>query len=334
MVIATVRRESSSDEWRRVLEAAPDALLAVDAAGKIAYANATAESLLGYGVPELVGMEVGRLVPERVLVEYRRRRSADRAERRRSLGPTFTLPVQRADGSEVLVDVTMSAFSVGDARMVIAAVRDATARHNAEQERTRSERDRIAGDLHDDVLQSIYAVGLDLQALRSDQGLSKDAAIDRAIGELHGVIADLRAYMERLLGTDQPAATDGDMLVARLRSLLHAYGSRPRWHLDLDLTGEVNGHTAEQLYLVAKELISNVARHADADDAWITVRSSPKAIELVVEDNGTGFDIDARTGTSFGLVNLQHRTEALRARVTIKSQRDAGTIVTVQVPVR
>jgi PAS domain S-box-containing protein len=136
-----------------LLEAAPDAILAVDASGRVVLVNAQAECLFGYRRSELVGQPVEVLVPHGVRelhVAHRMRFIAD--PRPRPMGTGLQLAARRKDGSEFPVEISLSALAVEQGLLVSASVRDITDRIEAQAERerllARAERDRLERRSH------------------------------------------------------------------------------------------------------------------------------------------------------------------------------------------
>ncbi|MCA9612643.1 MAG: diguanylate cyclase [Sandaracinus sp.] len=121
-----------------VVDQAPDALLLVDDEGWVAFANRAACALFGYDAAELVGLPVERLMPERFRDEHRQHRERfQRAPRSRPMGVGGRLPVLRADGTEVMTEVSLAPVrATGGRHGVVVALRDATD-HVREEERLR-----------------------------------------------------------------------------------------------------------------------------------------------------------------------------------------------------
>jgi PAS domain S-box-containing protein len=129
-------RKQSEERFRLAVEAAPAAMFLVDEGGKIAYANALAERLLGYAQSELVGKSIEELVPRRLRAahpQYRQRFLRD--PRPRPMGEGRELFAQRKDGSEVPVEIGLSPFETPTGTLVLAAVTDITQRRTLEQQR-------------------------------------------------------------------------------------------------------------------------------------------------------------------------------------------------------
>ena len=142
----------SEGTFRALLDAAPDAIVAVDADGLIVLANRRAEALFGYGREELLGQPVEIVVPDSVRAAHPALRARYAAgPRPRPMGAGLQLAARRKDGTEFPVDVSLSAVETGDGLIVSAAVRDVTDRIEAEAERERlhalAERERFRAEL-------------------------------------------------------------------------------------------------------------------------------------------------------------------------------------------
>lgn len=193
-------------------------------------------------------------------------------------------------------------------------------------------RDAIARDLHDDIIQSVYAAGLALRAARAQDPLSKDEAIDRASAQLNSVIGDLRAFIQQLsAGPEEVEPTE--LLAARLRSLISERTGQVQWELRDDLSrASLKPGVERQLYLVARELVSNVERHANARHASLTLQQSDDVIELEVRDDGCGFERSEINPDAVGLRSIEQRIAELGGSLLIESARDDGTVARATVP--
>lgn len=193
-------------------------------------------------------------------------------------------------------------------------------------------RDAIARDLHDDVIQAIYAVGLGLRTGRAGDGEAKDQAIDRASAELQAVIADLRAYIHRL-EADPNALEPDTMLEERLYELISHGGSELAWQLDIALGDrQLEPQLGRQIYLIAREMISNVVRHANAKTASLSLLSEGETLVIAVHDNGRGFDRSAVPDSAVGLRSIEQRVADLDGSALIESSPGDGTAITATLP--
>lgn len=195
-------------------------------------------------------------------------------------------------------------------------------------------RDEIARDLHDDLIQSIYAVGLGLRTAESAEPTRQRYALQRAIDDMNTVIRDLRAYISDLSRPPTALSSTG-MLARRIRALLEDRGTRPSWHAHVDF-GELHltRPLERQLYLIVREAVSNVQRHAEATAAWLTLEPREGGLVLEVRDNGRGFDRATVPLDSVGLRSIDERVSDLGGSVMIESRPGLGTRLMATFPVQ
>ena len=188
------------------------------------------------------------------------------------------------------------------------------------------ERDAIARDLHDDLIQSIYAVGLSLRAALSAQPDEIRRALSKGVDDLSAVIRDLRSFIAQLSAAP-PTVSSQEMLAMRIRALLAGI-SRPTWDIDVDFGGGPLARQLErQLYMIVREAVSNVVRHADAHTASLALRREGDRLRLEVRDDGVGFDRSAVPVDSVGLRSIERRVADLGGSVVIDSAPGHGTSI-------
>ena len=199
------------------------------------------------------------------------------------------------------------------------------------------ERERIGMDLHDGIIQSIYAVGLGLDYARSisDAPDQTRLKIEQAIQGLNSTIRDLRTYILDL----RPRQFRGEDLMEGLRRLVdefHANGLQ-----NVILAGPENGlaglpiANATALFHIAQESLANIAKHARASQTTVHVWTAPERVLLEIADNGQGFDLHKMSVTlGHGLSNMHTRAHKVGGDVEITSDPGAGTTVLAWVPLR
>ncbi|BCT74802.1 histidine kinase [Sinomonas cyclohexanicum] len=196
-----------------------------------------------------------------------------------------------------------------------------------------TDRDRIARDLHDVVIQRLFAAGLSLQGLRRfvAQGADGERAaekIDSITGDLDETIAALRTTIYSL-----NEARNGDSLSARLVRVvqegMEELPTTPRVELLGPIDTAVSVALADQALAVLTEGVSNVARHANADSLWVTARVADGEFEIVVADDGRGVGDTTRRS---GLKNVQERAAALGGSFELGPAEDGGTRLRWAVP--
>jgi signal transduction histidine kinase len=204
-------------------------------------------------------------------------------------------------------------------------------RKDAERVAVFADRDRIARQLHDLVIQRLFATGMSLQATTGMMpegpavariGQAVDA-LDETIKEIRSSIFTLQTHpaRESLPGMRAQIMTVTDEMTAAL-------GFAPSLRLDGGLDGQVPDHSGQDMLLALREALSNAARHAQASKVDVTV-SGGNELVLVVQDNGSGIGDTSRRS---GLANLQHRAEALGGQLRLDQAEGGGTRLEWRVP--
>ena len=198
------------------------------------------------------------------------------------------------------------------------------------------ERLRISRDLHDGIIQSIYAVGLtleDVPDLMAEDREEATARIDRAIDRLHTTIRDIRTF---IVGLEGPADLT---LVEAIEAVVAETPPAPGLAIDLDLgaadavEGRLSMEASHELLQIVREALSNTARHSGAAHATLSLRLEGDALTLRVEDDGRGFDPTKPLAQGhLGLANLRERAGAVGGRISIDSQPGKGTRIIVRLP--
>jgi signal transduction histidine kinase len=198
------------------------------------------------------------------------------------------------------------------------------------------ERERIGMDLHDGIIQSIYAIGLTLEyakLLVKEDPPETASRIEQAIDGLNAAIRDLRSYILDL----QPSRIPTDDLESALDRLVKEFKANTLVEADLHLEDDVLDHVGKQagmrFFLIAQEALANIAKHAQASRVLVTLRRINEQISLQIIDNGQGFDIDRQPDVlGHGLSNMAERAQQAGGEFEIVSSEGDGTTVTVRVP--
>ncbi len=263
--------------------------------------------------------------------------------RRGGIGPAIFVALRvrgRATGTLMVANLKGGrTFDPGTVRLVEtfadqASVAMAYVRAQADVRRVglMEERERIARELHDGVIQSLFAVGMGLQGTALRTGSPEQSArIEGAVGELDNVIRDLRNYIFGL----RPGILADRQLDQALRGLGEEVqaGSRARVEVDIDadLAASLSGRSHEIVQLT-REALSNMARHANAKNSSVRlVRAGQNAV-LTIEDDGTGFDT-REDSHGDGLRNMRERVSGLGGKLQITSTKGKGTSLRITFPV-
>jgi len=235
-------------------------------------------------------------------------------------------------------------FSAADQALVELLAKHAglaidNARLNArlQQMRVVEERQRIGMDLHDGIIQSIYAVGLmlayvDGQLMDGDTEGAR-AKVQQSIAGLNDAIRDIRAYILDL----RPRRFEGNDLVAGLQQLLSEFKSNTLMAVDFTASPEVNRALSPEarlaIFHIAQEALSNAAKHSRASSVQVALTSDQDSVRFAVKDNGQGFvPKPGQQRLGHGLSNMQDRVQALGGHLTVESSSGEGTEIAFTLP--
>ncbi len=197
------------------------------------------------------------------------------------------------------------------------------------------ERERLSQDLHDNLLQSLYAVGMGLELTKQKtQRLSQTNAkrLEGTIGQLNGVIREVRNFIPRV----QPPPVQEGTVADAIRSLVNSFittGAGPvALTIDDRAAGGLSSEQSLHVLAITKEALSNSVRHAKATQRSVMLRQESGKVRLEVSDNGRGFETARRHNQGMGLRNMRARARKLRARLTITSALNKGSKITLFLP--
>jgi two-component system sensor histidine kinase DevS len=241
---------------------------------------------------------------------------------------------------------TPTHFSEHDAKLLQAfanlaaiAVENARLYEQVQSLAVLEERQRIGMDLHDGVIQSIYAVGLNLEECSEEvfnQPQDVRVRLEKAINDLNQVIKDIRNYIFDL----HPRALESTNLTDALSALLRELRVNSLVEANLvvdggrDLSSILTEDQVTNLFHIAQEALTNVQKHARAStvEARLTTRNG--VLRLAIADNGVGFAPGRASGPGHrGLRNMAERAQSLGGRFSLKSAPGKGTSVVVEVPI-
>jgi two-component system sensor histidine kinase DevS len=198
------------------------------------------------------------------------------------------------------------------------------------------ERDRIGMDLHDGIIQSIYAVGLTLEHARllmKEDPVQSTSRIEQAVKDLNHTIRDIRAYILDL----RPRQLNNENLMQGIQRLVHEFRANTLVDVitkgpedDLSLLPEPQ---AEALFHICQEALANIAKHARAHRVDVSVWMTMDRVLLEVKDDGRGFDPEkVKLTIGHGLSNMETRASNAGGEVDITAELGSGTSVLAWVP--
>ena len=220
---------------------------------------------------------------------------------------------------------------------------DITARKKIEQALIESEqrlrlafedRERLSLDLHDHVIQSIYAIGMALETtmiLIENDPKRAACKLQKGIADLNAVITQLRDYVDwggkNIIKAEQLSQALDD-LVRTMPS------TNFEIELEIDSSGveELTDHMATHIVHIVREALTNTLRHADAKSSKVSLSRTTERWHLDVHDDGVGFDLKAKNGSGWGLRNMAARAAKLNAKFQIISECGKGTRISLDIP--
>ena len=258
-------------------------------------------------------------------------------------GPAFFVPLRVPGGVKgTLMVANLKGGSIFDeaSRQIVESFADQASvvieydRAQAELRRLglMEERERIAKELHDGVIQSLFAVGMSLQGTAIMAGSGEmSTRIEHAVEELDQVIRDLRNYIFGL----RPGILADRQLDQALRVLGEELQSRSdlavEVHIDPSLAATLSSRSAEIVQLT-REALSNVARHAQATQATVSLAKRGSRAVLSVEDDGVGFDAGGDS-KGHGMRNMRQRAATLGGTLGVTSKTGKGTRLRISFPI-
>lgn len=326
---------------RRVVEESPDGLLLCAQDGSIVFVNEALCRLTGYRADQLLGHNVDMLVPlDSRANHHALRTNYVRDPRPRPMGRGLTLQAMRADGTLVAVEISLSPVVRNEDKLTIASVRDITERLE-EAERLRntqemlalsSERERIARDLHDTVLQRLFGLGLELQAVAMNDVSPNRARLETAVDEIDTIIKEIRTSVFTL-GAARREGSLGQELGDIIAQSARVLGFSPRLSIQGPVENLISASLRPDLTAVLREALANVARHARANQVFVDIEVRDYKLVLRIVDNGIGLPSRDGSASGNGLNNLHTRAAAHRGTCRVESGPDGGTTLEWTVPI-
>jgi PAS domain S-box-containing protein len=357
-ISAAVRNQTLLKEQENrlsvIIHNSMDAIITIGADENILIFNTAAEVMFGYLARDALKMPLSRLIPQSSRAAHHAHVLAfsHSGGSARKMGAKLVLKGLRANGEEFPVDASISrANSSGKVYMTV-ILRDLTKQVEAEKELAlaraelrelsiasqtarEEEKSRISRELHDELGQNLTALKMDLSwlqshtsndlAARNERILAMQKVLDSTVVATRRIAADLRPLMLDDLG-----------LIAALEWLTQDFTRRSSvpcsLHVDEDVI-EFDTGIQSALYRAVQECLTNIARHAQATQINIEIRTSRTAVNLQILDNGVGMSSEARTKRgSFGLIGMRERIYILGGKVAIDSHLGEGTKVSIELP--
>ena len=336
---------------RQIIDTDPNFIFAKDRDGRFLLANKAVAEAYGTTVDGLIGKTDADFNPNRDEVEFFAQKDLEVLD---SLQERFIPEEKITDAAghvrwlqtvkRPLLDDT------GRVTMVLGASTDITARKDMELALRRresdlraamAERERISEDLHDGILQSIYAVGLGLEACKpliakqpKRSAVKLKTELQRTIGQLNHVLEEVRNFITGL----ESHILDGQEFDAVLRTMVQtlatSYSVPCRVTVEKAAAQRLSTEQAYHVMNVAREALSNSFRHSHARKIALSLKCLRRSVRLSVVDDGVGFNPSAVRDTGHGLANMESRASKLGGTFTLRSKPRGGTRIILDLPMR
>ncbi len=356
----------SADLARGALDAAPDAMIIIDATGIIRSASRRVSDLFGYSHEEVIGRSIESLMPKRFRTGHVKLRQAYiEAPRARSMGESLALFGLRRDGSEFPVEISLSPIQEGERTLVAAAIRDATIRRRVEAELEEARENAVRADqakgrflatASHDLRQPLQTLALLNGALRR---IVRDVDATEALSQQEQAIGAMSRLLNALLdiskiesGAVKPVVSNFKVatLLEGLRREFDSLAAAKGLELQVQ-SSEVFAHSDPSLVeQLLKNLVSNAVKYTREGRVVLRARRQGLSVRIEVQDTGVGIPAEqiayiydefyqvgvpansSRDGYGLGLSIVQRLVKLLDLRLEVSSEVGAGSVFSLLLP--
>lgn len=375
---AQIAVQESQARLDAIINSATDVIITIDEQQRIVQFNAAAQRTFQYELAEVFGQPLEILLPERFRGVHQQHvaRFAQTGVTRRTIAPLTGLFGRRANGEEFPIEATISRVDVAGQYLLTVILRDVTQRLMTEQEKDRllqqvsrqreqlralaqhlrkltqtvvlaqeQERHRVSRELHDEAGQALTALKFNLELMRAAIPEQAQVMVDglrmrQQLAATSALCEDTMAQIRTLAHDLRPGALDDLGLNLTLEGYCHDFAERTHLHISYQGTETpILPEMAELcLYRFLQEALTNVARHAQTDRAWVYLTNSKDWVRLRVADTGRGFAYRPNgplpsSPAGIGLLGMQERLEAVGGQLRVLSAPGRGTEVEAAVPI-
>ena len=247
----------------------------------------------------------------------------------------FGTALFHSDGSTFYASISMNQIERKGQHVLLTLIEDVTDQLEAEQNAAvLAERERLARELHDSVTQTVYSASLLAESVpklwEKDRALAQ-SNMNRLSQLLRAASADMRALLYELRSSARQELT----LAKLIEPLLVSVRARTSTIFHLASEGDCTYSDTISLtfFRIVQECLNNIAKHAEATEATITLDCEPESLRLTIVDDGRGFEVTDIQPGHLGVNIMRERAQNIEASFEIESQIGAGTRVVVQWPV-
>ncbi|MCS6291479.1 MAG: PAS domain S-box protein [Nitrospira sp.] len=355
--------EAQRTQLNAIIESAMDAIITVDAEGRVLLFNRAAQSMFGCRADDAIGQLLDRFIPERFREAHHGHMSffARGGVVSRTMQRGGTLYGLRSNGEEFPIEASISRVLLVGKTLLTVILRDVTERSVAARaleghvallrekqselesltqkllQAQEQERKRIARDLHDDFNQRLAALAVELETLERNLIVHLPEPISRQCAEIRAGIGRLSDDLHDLAYNLHPSLLDHVGLEVAMRDHVAEFTKRtglPATFTPREVPKVLSPEVKTNLFRVLQESLQNVLKHAHASRVTVRLSGSSKGVGVSERDNGKGFDLESKAARvkGLGLTSMQERARLLGGFFRVHSLPADGTKVCVWIP--
>ena len=327
------RAEEQLRTQAKILDTMTEGVAVIDTAGIIEFANPAFDRMFGREPGQHVGQSIFSLLADGAPVAVESLEVERLLKRFVEGSGRGDVAFCRADGSAFTGEVIAAAISLASGQKWLLVVQDVSERKQLEREVldiANRERHRLGSDLHDGLGQELTGVALMLRSVATQLGREAPAAapqIDDIVGYVNHAIESTRAMARGLAPVTIDQGGLGSALAELASRSRASYGVDVRFRRSMPLDLQIGENTANHLYRITQESISNSIRHGHAGKVLVTLRERSGQLELSVTDDGIGIAEDRVASGGMGLKIMKYRASMIGGTIEIAPRRTGGTRV-------
>jgi two-component system sensor kinase len=338
-----------------IIASAKDAIIVVNSHGRIVIFSAAAEELFGCTAAEALGGPIERFIPKQLRAAYGELPQSS-WEPDPPANRALEIKAVRADGAEFFTKASLSRARIPGQRLLVVSFRHVSKQPHTDEQLRRSkealralairlqsareeEARRISREIHDEFGQSLASLRMDVHWLQSNLDGVTDASCRAALSDklktMQEFVKTMSQTVRRIAADLRPGVLDDLGLEAAIEWLAQGFQERSgvRCRVSLSESGELDPQKATVAFRILQEILTNVARHAQATEVHIQLRREEGHLFLDVRDDGKGISQeDISDPMSLGLLGMRERAMMVDGDVTVQGTAGRGTIVTLRIP--
>lgn len=344
--VALKQTTESETRYRTLAETASDAIITIDEDSIVVYVNEAVEQIFGYKAAEIIGEHLTKLMPQHLRSQHNAGLHRYITTNKKNIGWTAVeLPGEHKSGTEIPLELSFGEFETDGKRFFTGIARDISERKRAEAalQKAREERlselehvrKRIATDLHDDIGSSLTQISLLSEVVNRRVG-TDEKPITKPLAMIADTSRELVDAMSDIVWAINPQKDHLSDLTGRMHrfaaDVLTAGNIKLNWlapALEKDIS--VGANVRREIFLIFKESINNMVKHSGCSEADLEVRIDAESLEILLHDNGKGFDISDESD-GHGLASMKERAAGLGGDLNIESLDGEGTSICLKVP--